>query len=85
VADAAFSDVAGRAAWKHLPSWAVVAKRDRAAGTDLVRSMAQRAGAAITEVDGSHVVMVSHPDEVTAVILEAVAAVGEHELAGANR
>ena len=74
VAEAAFSEPNGRPAWKRLPSWAVVATGDRAAGTDVVRSMAERAGAKITEVEGSHVIMVSQPDAVTAVILEAVAA-----------
>jgi hypothetical protein len=39
------------------------------------RSMAERAGAKTTEVDGSHVIMVSQPEAVTNVILEAVAAV----------
>ena len=34
--------------------------------------MAERAGAKITEVDASHVVMVSQPQAVTDVILEAV-------------
>jgi pimeloyl-ACP methyl ester carboxylesterase len=81
VADAAFSDVMGTPAWKDLPSWAVVATADKAAGTDLVRSMAERAGATITEVDASHLVMVSHPGLVVDVILDAVAAVGERELA----
>ena len=38
--------------------------------------MAERAGAKITEVEGSHVIMVSQPDVVADVILEAVAAVG---------
>jgi hypothetical protein len=37
--------------------------------------MTERAGAKITEVDGSHVIMVSQPEAVTNVILEAVAAV----------
>ena len=37
--------------------------------------MAERAGAKITEVNGSHVIMVSQPEAVTNVILEAVAAV----------
>ena len=37
--------------------------------------MAERAGAKITELDGSHVIMVSQPEAVTNVILEAVAAV----------
>jgi hypothetical protein len=45
-------------------------------GTDVTRSLAQRAGATITEVDSSHLIMVSQPQAVTDVILEAVAAVG---------
>ena len=75
VAEAAFSEPNGPPAWKHLPSWAVLATRDKAAGTDVVRSMAERAGATITEVEGSHVIMVSQPQAVAEVILEAVAAV----------
>jgi pimeloyl-ACP methyl ester carboxylesterase len=82
VAEAAFSDVAGPPAWKDLPSWAVLATADKAAGTDLVRSMASRAGATITEVDASHVVMVSQPDTVTDVILAAVEAVSERQSVG---
>src|ERR687887_2854685 len=74
VAEAAFGEPNGQPAWKHLSSWAVVATGDKAAGTDVVRSMAERAGANITEVDGSHVIMVSQPEAVTNVILEAVAA-----------
>ena len=76
VAELAFSEPNGEPAWKRLPSWAVVASGDKAAGTDIVRSMAERAGATITEVEGSHVIMVSHPQAVTDVILTAVAAVG---------
>ena len=75
VSEFAFSEPNGPPAWKHLPSWAVVATGDKAAGTDVVRSMAERAGAKITEVEGSHVIMVSQPEAVTNVILEAVAAV----------
>ena len=51
-----------------------MATADKAAGTDVIRSMAERAGATITEVDASHVVMVSHPDVVADVIRTAVAA-----------
>ena len=65
----------GRRRGSTCPSWAVVATGDRAAGTDVVRSMAERAGATITEVEGSHVIMISQPEAVTDVILEAVAAV----------
>jgi pimeloyl-ACP methyl ester carboxylesterase len=77
VAEAAFSERTGPPAWKDRPSWAVVATGDKAAGADVVRSMAERAGATITEVEGSHVIMVSQPEAVTDVILEAVAAVDE--------
>ena len=45
VADLAFGEPSGVPAWKTLPSWAVVATNDRAAGTDVVRAHAQRAGA----------------------------------------
>ena len=74
VADLAFTDPTGPPAWKNLPSWAVIGTGDKAIGADLVRSMAQRAGAKITEVEGSHVIMVSQPAAVTAVIMEALAA-----------
>ena len=75
VAASAFTDVSGPPAWKMLPSWAVVATGDKAAGSDVVRSMAQRAGADILEVEGSHVIMVSQPQVVADLILKAVHAV----------
>ena len=75
VSELAFSEANGTPAWKHLPSWAVVATGDKAAGADVVRSMAERAAATITEIEGSHVIMVSQPQAVTEVILAAVAAV----------
>ena len=75
VADLAFGEPSGVPAWKRLPSWAVVATSDRAAGTDVVRAHARRAGAQITELDGSHVIMISKPDEVVQVIESAIAKV----------
>jgi pimeloyl-ACP methyl ester carboxylesterase len=74
VSELAFTEPSGPPAWKS-PSWAVLASPDKAAGTDVVRSMAQRAGATITEVDGSHVIMISRPDVVADVIKTAAAAV----------
>ena len=71
----AFSEPSGPPAWKNLPCWAVVATGDKAAGTDVIRSEAQRASAKITEVEGSHVIMISQPQVVTDVIMEALAAV----------
>jgi pimeloyl-ACP methyl ester carboxylesterase len=75
VAELAFSEPSGTPAWKSLPSWTVLASPDKAAGTDLIRSMAERAGATITEAEGSHVIMISKPQVVADVILTAAAAV----------
>jgi pimeloyl-ACP methyl ester carboxylesterase len=71
---AAFSDASGPPAWRKLPSWAVVATGDKAAGADLVRSMARRAGADIVEVEGSHVIMISQPQAVADHIVKAAQA-----------
>jgi pimeloyl-ACP methyl ester carboxylesterase len=74
VAELAFSTPTGAPAWKKLPSWAVVPTGDKAAGSDVVRSMAERAGATITEAEGSHVIMISKPQDVADVILTALEA-----------
>jgi pimeloyl-ACP methyl ester carboxylesterase len=76
IAASAFDEKSAAPAWRTLPSWAVVATGDKAAGSDVVRSMAQRAGATITELAGSHVIMISQPQPVTDVILAALRAVG---------
>src|SRR5918992_291068 len=77
VAELAFSTPSGAPAWKNLPSWAVVPTGDKAAGSDVVRSMAERAGAEIYEVEGSHVIMISQPRAVADAILAAVAAASQ--------
>jgi pimeloyl-ACP methyl ester carboxylesterase len=64
------------AAWKTLPSWAVVGTEDRVIPPDTQRRLAERAGATITEVSASHVSMVSDPGVTLAAILEAAATVG---------
>lgn len=84
VAELAFSEPSGAPAWKKLPSWAIIPTEDKAAGTDILRSMAQRAGAKISEAKGSHVIMVSQPQVVADVILEALAAVGSGVAAGSR-
>jgi len=71
IAGNAFADASGPVAWKTLPSWAIIATEDVGAGTDIVRSMAERAGAKVTELRGSHAIMISQPQAVTSVILEA--------------
>ena len=65
------------AAWKTIPSWAVIGTEDRVIPPATQRSMAERAGSTITEVAGSHVSMVSHPAAAIDAILAAVAAIGD--------
>jgi len=76
VAAAAFEEKSGAPGWKKLPSWAVVATGDKAAGADVVLMMAKRANADIVEVEGSHLIMISQPEAVTDVILGALRSVG---------
>lgn len=65
------------AAWKTIPSWAVVGTDDLVIPPAVQRSMAERAGSTITEVAGSHVSMVSHPQVTIDAILAAVASIGD--------
>jgi pimeloyl-ACP methyl ester carboxylesterase len=65
----------GPAAWKSLPSWAVVGTKDRVIPPDTQRHMAEPAGAIISDVAGSHLSMVSNPQATIDAILAAVVAV----------
>ena len=57
---------------------------DTAAGADVVRSMAQRAGAVITEAEGSHVLFIARPQVVADVILQALGALAQGTAAPAH-
>lgn len=52
------------AAWQTKPSWAVIATEDRAFDLAMLRHMATRIGATITEVAASHAVFMTQPDVV---------------------
>lgn len=67
----------GAPSWKGRPVWAVIGTEDLVIPPATQRSMAERAGATITEVTASHVSMVSHPDVTVAAILAAVESIGE--------
>jgi len=62
------------AAWKDKPSYAVIATKDRMINPDLERFMAKRAQSQVIELPSSHVVFLSHPREVAALIEKAAAA-----------
>lgn len=59
------------AAWKSKPSWYVVAADDRMISPDLERAFALRMKAKTITVHSSHVVMLSHPEAVAKLIIDA--------------
>jgi pimeloyl-ACP methyl ester carboxylesterase len=61
----------GRPAWRTKPSWYLVATDDRMIPPAAQRLMAERAGAKIVEVSGSHAVYLSRPEAVAQLIAQA--------------
>ena len=59
------------AAWRTKPSWAIIAKQDKAFDAAMLQHMAKRINAKITEVDASHAVFMTQPKVVADVIDEA--------------
>src|SRR3954468_17681574 len=68
---ALLADKTPHAAWRSKPSWYVVSADDRTINPDIERFMAKRMGAKTIEVKASHLSMISQPDVITNVILEA--------------
>jgi pimeloyl-ACP methyl ester carboxylesterase len=59
------------AAWRSKPSYYAVSTEDRTINPDLERFMAKRMGAKTIEVKASHLSLISHPEEITRLILDA--------------
>jgi pimeloyl-ACP methyl ester carboxylesterase len=62
------------AAWRGKPTFYAVSTQDRTINPDLERFMAKRMGAKTIEIDASHLSLISQPDAVTDLILQALAA-----------
>jgi pimeloyl-ACP methyl ester carboxylesterase len=60
-----------QAAWRSKPSFYAVSTEDRTINPDLQRFMAKRMGATTIEVKASHLSLISHPQEITDLILQA--------------
>jgi pimeloyl-ACP methyl ester carboxylesterase len=60
-----------QAAWRSKPSFYAVSTEDRTINPDLERFMAKRMGAKTIEVKASHLSMISRPQIITRLILEA--------------
>jgi pimeloyl-ACP methyl ester carboxylesterase len=65
------ADKTTNAAWRSKPSWYAVSTEDRTINPDLERFMAKRMGANTIEVKASHVSLISQPDTIANLILEA--------------
>jgi pimeloyl-ACP methyl ester carboxylesterase len=67
----AFDFKISQPAWKSKPSWYVRAARDRMIDPTLQTSMASKIGAKTQTVQSSHVPMLSQPQQIAAVIVQA--------------
>jgi pimeloyl-ACP methyl ester carboxylesterase len=68
-----------RPAWRDKPSWYLVAERDRMIAPETQRFMAHRAGSHILAMELDHTPLASAPDQVLAIITEAVDAVTQED------
>ena len=59
------------AAWRSKPSWYAISTEDRTIAPELQRFMAKRMNAQTIELKSSHLSLLSHPDEVAGLILQA--------------
>jgi pimeloyl-ACP methyl ester carboxylesterase len=73
IAGSAFGARVSGVAWKTKPSWYIVSKLDGAIAPDEERFFAKRMKATTTELNASHVSMLSQPKAVAAVIMDAAA------------
>ena len=71
VAGQSFADKLSNIAWRSKPSYGIVALGDKTINPDLERKLYQRGNAKITEIQSSHAVFLSHPNEVAKVIMDA--------------
>jgi pimeloyl-ACP methyl ester carboxylesterase len=60
-----------QASWRSKPSFYAVSTQDRTINPDLQRFMAKRMGAKTIEINASHLSLISHPDVIANLILEA--------------
>jgi pimeloyl-ACP methyl ester carboxylesterase len=70
-----FAHDAPGVAWRTKPSWYIIGKRDQTVNPDLERFLAKRMNAKTTELDSSHVPMLSQPNRVVEIILSAAQSV----------
>jgi pimeloyl-ACP methyl ester carboxylesterase len=66
-----FGEKSGPPAWKQLPTWYQVSENDRMIPPDVQRQFAEQMNATTLSVNASHASYISHPNEITELILNA--------------
>jgi len=74
VSDTLFVETTTEAAWRSKPCWYAVSRQDRTISPELERFLAKRMDASTVEIDAGHLSLVSHPQEVADLILQAARA-----------
>jgi pimeloyl-ACP methyl ester carboxylesterase len=75
VSDTLFGEKTTEAAWRSKPCWYAVSRQDRTISPELERFLATRMDASTIEIDAGHLSLITHPAEVTGLIMSAVQAV----------
>jgi len=65
------TEPSGPPAWKQLPTWFAVSENDRIIPPDTERMFAKRMNATTVSLNSSHASLVTHPDEIAELILNA--------------
>ena len=73
---AGFETVFGPPSWKAFPSWYLIGDQDQIIPPAAQELFSGRAGSTVSHVDAGHLALVSQPDAVVDVILQAVASMG---------
>jgi pimeloyl-ACP methyl ester carboxylesterase len=71
-APAQFTEPSGPPGWKTIPSWSLIGTLDNVIPLALQEEMSSRAGAHVTRLKAGHLSLITHPGEVTKVILAAI-------------
>jgi pimeloyl-ACP methyl ester carboxylesterase len=77
VSDHIFGELTTVAAWRGKPTWYAVSRQDRTIAPPLQRHLAERMEAETMMVDGGHLALVSHSEEIADLIVRAATSLSE--------
>lgn len=76
ISETLFGERVTVAAWRSKLCWYAVSRQDRTTSPELERFLAERMHATTIEIDSGHLSMLTHPQEVADLILQAARATG---------